>query len=166
MIHPQCSKKCYLAVLHHNTLNLLSNFNNAFHTFPKRFHDNALQLSQQSSTQWKFLQHSRSFFNTMEVSSTVLYHIPPPPLPPSLCSTVVFNAMNMLPQQFHITNNQSNKNVIPECYIAQCSSIFHSSLQCNELNLTQEVQHESFSLLSGVCHASSNRIDALPHINI
>ena len=65
----QCSKKCYVAILHHNILNLLSNFN-ALQTFPKKFHDNVL-------------------------------HNPPPP--PSLCSTVVFNAINMLPQQFHIT---------------------------------------------------------------
>ena len=46
----QCSKKCYVAILHHNILNLLSNFN-TLQTFPKKFHDNVLQPSQRSSTQ-------------------------------------------------------------------------------------------------------------------
>ena len=150
-----CSKKCYLAVLHHNTQP--SQQYEALHTFPKKFHSDALQLSQISSN------CKKNFLN-----SSISQSPPPPPTPhlPSLCSTVFFNAMNMLSQQFHITSNLEYSNNVTPAVLLHNAPPSSSSLQYNEHNLSPEVQHQNFSLLSGVYHTCSYRMNALPPLKL
>ena len=151
MLHPQCSKKCYLAVLHHTTPNLLSNFKCIIH-FSKEI---PWQCPPTISAIFKY---NESFLNNFTSQC------PSPPFPPSLCSTFLFNAMNMLPYQFHITNNQSNKNITPAIlqYNVPPSSILFNAMNTilpQKFNTKLSVCYQECAMLAPteliLCHSSS-----------